>query len=178
MNHQPYETWLLGEMPVTPQQQAELQQHLESCPDCRRLETGWKQARQQMLGTPMAAPRPGFVARYQAGLAERRARLARRQALRLIAILTAAMAGTGLVIAIWLAFTTTPLMLLLTAVDTMSRIIQTFSSLQQALRFLLSNTHPLAVAVIWVFVSGWVAVLSTAWVCSVYRLIFKGVTQK
>lgn len=178
MNHHPFETWLLSDTAVTPQQHVELQQHLETCPDCRRLELGWKQARQQMLDAPMAAPRPGFGARFQASLAQRQEQHARRQALRLIGMLGGAMGLTLAALALWLVFTTTPLMVLLSAVDAMTQMVRTFNGVEQAIRLVLSTTHPVVAVIAWIFVTGWVAVLSTAWVCTVYRITFKGVTQK
>lgn len=68
MNHLPFEEWLLNNSPVTPEQQRDLDLHLRTCAYCSALaETG-----RALSGVKMAAPAPGFTARFQARLAERR----------------------------------------------------------------------------------------------------------
>jgi hypothetical protein len=178
MNHQPYETWLLSEHQGTPAQNVELQQHLETCPDCRKLDAGWKEARQQIQDAALVSPRPGFTARYQASLAERQARLARLQTLRLVGGLAGGLALVSLALGVWVVFTTTPLLVLLSAVDALSQLVHAFSSFEQVVQILLSNTHPVVAVIAWILVTGWAAVLSTAWVWSVYRITMKGVPQK
>jgi len=68
VNHLPFEDWLLNETPVTPEQQRDLDLHLRNCAYCSALaETG------RMLSTSkMATPIPGFTARFQTRLAERK----------------------------------------------------------------------------------------------------------
>ena len=69
MNHLPFEDWLLNDMPITPEQQRDLELHLRTCTYCSALtETG------RMLSTSkMAAPAPGFTMRFQARLAQQKA---------------------------------------------------------------------------------------------------------
>lgn len=68
MNHSPFETWLLNDMPVTLDQQRELEVHLRDCSYCAALaETG-----RLLKNVKMTAPASGFTARFQARLAERK----------------------------------------------------------------------------------------------------------
>ena len=69
MNHLPFEDWLLNDMPVTSEQQRDLDLHLRTCSYCSALaETG------RMLSTSkMTAPMPGFTARFQTRLAQQKA---------------------------------------------------------------------------------------------------------
>ena len=68
MNHSPFETWLLNDLPVTPEQQRELDLHLRDCAYCASLtETG-----RLLKNVKLAAPAPGFTNRFQARLAERK----------------------------------------------------------------------------------------------------------
>jgi len=76
MNHQPFETWLLEDQQLSIEQKRELDTHLRTCLHCTALaDTGLA------LRTPrMAAPAPGFTARFQKRLeaqrlAERRKRV-------------------------------------------------------------------------------------------------------
>ena len=74
MSHELYENWLLSEPPLTLEQKEELNTHLQSCPQCRKLAAGWKGALQQISAVSMAEPAPGFSERWQNSLAERRQR--------------------------------------------------------------------------------------------------------
>jgi hypothetical protein len=65
MNHQPFDTWLLEEQLITPEQKRELQSHLKICKYCLALyETGVALHSKQM-----ALPAPGFAARFKKRLA-------------------------------------------------------------------------------------------------------------
>ena len=70
MNHQPYETWLLSDEALLPEQAQALQEHLQTCPACQRLERSWSGVEQLFRRTGLAAPAAGFPARWQARLAE------------------------------------------------------------------------------------------------------------
>jgi len=68
MNHQPFESWLLGDQLLPPEQKRELDSHLRTCPYCAALaETGLA-----LRATRMASPAAGFTARFQARLAAQR----------------------------------------------------------------------------------------------------------
>ncbi len=80
MNHQPFETWLLTEETLSPEQAKALQEHLGTCEACQCLERSWSGVQQLFLRSDMAAPAPGFTARWQARLAEERRKRHQRQA--------------------------------------------------------------------------------------------------
>jgi hypothetical protein len=94
MNHQPFETWLLDELPLAPEQKRELDFHLRTCSRCSALlETG------RVLHAPrMVSPAPGFTQRFQAQLAARRA-AERRQ--RFWGVIVFSL--TGMAVLMWLA---------------------------------------------------------------------------
>ncbi len=81
MNHQPFEDWLFAEEPLTPQDAASLQAHLDSCDDCRRLSGAWQAVNVELRQAPMAEPVTGFTSRWQERLEAERQRLHRRQGL-------------------------------------------------------------------------------------------------
>ncbi len=73
MNHQPFETWLFSEEPLTDEDQRKLQEHLEICEQCQELNTAWSDIESLISESPPAEPVPGFVNRWQARLdADRR----------------------------------------------------------------------------------------------------------
>lgn len=95
MNHRPFEEWLLNDAPITPEQKRELDAHLRGCAHCAALSaTGMA-----LRSAKMAAPVPGFTARFQTRLAERKLAERRRR-------LWGAILFTlgGIVLLAWLAF--------------------------------------------------------------------------
>ncbi len=86
MNHQPYETWLLSEEALPPEQAQALQEHLQTCPACQRLERSWSGVEQLFRRSPLAAPAAGFSARWQARLAEEQRQRQRRNAWVMLAV--------------------------------------------------------------------------------------------
>lgn len=74
MKHQPFETWILLDDPLTPEQSQTLETHLQSCEHCRQLRDAWEGAQTLMVDSPVPHPAPGFVHRW-----EERLRLERRK---------------------------------------------------------------------------------------------------
>ena len=93
MNHLPFENWLLNDMPVTLEQQRELELHVRKCSYCSALaETG-----RMLKSTKMVSPAAGFTARFQARLLELDVRIEANQGLQAIAagLVTTACVFTG-----------------------------------------------------------------------------------
>jgi len=68
MNHRPFETWLLEDLPLNPEQQRELQAHLRACGYCAALtETGLALRSAPERG--QAVPASEFTLRFQRRLA-------------------------------------------------------------------------------------------------------------
>lgn len=75
MEHQPFESWLLDDLPLTQEQQRNLRQHTLLCPKCAALE----RANFDLRAASMAAPAQGFAQRFATRLAAQR-RIDRRRA--------------------------------------------------------------------------------------------------
>jgi hypothetical protein len=94
MNHQPFETWLLEQQPLSVEQKRELQSHLRTCDHCTALaETGLA-----LHSAHMISPAAGFTARFQARLEARRIAERRR---RFWGVILFTLSGLG--VAAWLA---------------------------------------------------------------------------
>jgi predicted anti-sigma-YlaC factor YlaD len=68
MGHQPFETWLLSEEPLLPEDEQKLQDHLENCDDCQHLSVAWGEVDAMFLGATSEGPAPGFTMRWQTRL--------------------------------------------------------------------------------------------------------------
>ena len=68
MNHQPFETWLLSDEPLSPENTSALDEHLKTCQHCQQLQDGWLGVVNLFDDAPDVEPAPGFVTRWQAHL--------------------------------------------------------------------------------------------------------------
>lgn len=79
MKHQPYDAWILSDEEPTGEQARELQQHLNECAACRRLQRAWAQVDASLRQAGQVGPVAGFVQRFELRLQAQRAARARRQ---------------------------------------------------------------------------------------------------
>lgn len=70
MDHKPYETWLISDDPLLPDQQTQLDEHLESCNSCRQLKYSWQEVEELFGEAPVIKPKAGFIDRWQIRLLE------------------------------------------------------------------------------------------------------------
>ena len=68
MNHQPFETWLLSDETLSPENACALEAHLRTCTHCQQLQDGWLGVADTFDAVPDVEPAPGFVNRWQAHL--------------------------------------------------------------------------------------------------------------
>ena len=79
MKHQPFETWILLDEPLTPEQTRQLENHLQGCEHCRQLRDAWIGAQALMNESPAPKPALGFTQRWEERLhLERRKQLLAR----------------------------------------------------------------------------------------------------
>jgi len=79
MNHQPFETWLLSDETLSPENARTLEAHLQTCEHCQQLQVGWLGVVDLFDGAPDVEPAPGFANRWQTRLeAERQVGLVAR----------------------------------------------------------------------------------------------------
>jgi len=167
MNHLPFETWLLNEQSLSPEQQRDLQLHLRECEHCTAL----TEVNLVLRSAKLAAPAPGFTARFQKRLEEQRA-LERRNRLAGISVLV--LGGLGLTLwlvgpylasfigspAAWIAAMVTFLLSLLT----MAQAVGDIGSI--LLRILPGFIPPIA----WLVVLSAVSGFGLLWAVSIWRL--------
>jgi anti-sigma factor RsiW len=72
MSHQPYETFLFTDEPLTLEQRQSLDSHLMECARCRALAGALLSVNQALATNPAPAPAPGFTQRWYARLSEHR----------------------------------------------------------------------------------------------------------
>ncbi len=74
--HRQYHAWMHARLDgdLDPADRQQLDAHLAGCEACAAAWHGLREAHRRLAGQPLAAPRPGFTGRFNARLAQRRAR--------------------------------------------------------------------------------------------------------
>jgi len=65
MVHQPYDSWLLDEVELTPEQKNQLEAHLLTCKECQPVQHAWVSVKKEIKSSPMASPTAGFATRWK-----------------------------------------------------------------------------------------------------------------
>ncbi|MBN1264950.1 MAG: hypothetical protein JXA25_05610 [Anaerolineales bacterium] len=100
MKHPTYENWILKHETLTQAQRLELEDHLQTCQYCALFAEAERSVRQMLQEAPMAAPMPGFRARFEQRLAAKRAAQHKRQVSITLAVsaVLAGVLGSGVIV--------------------------------------------------------------------------------
>jgi hypothetical protein len=168
MNHQPFEDWLLNDMPITNEQKRDLDQHMRTCTYCSAIvETGIA-----LKSVKKVSPQAGFTTRFQARLAERKLAERRRR-------IWGAVLFTfgGLAMLMWLAspylasFFSAPATWIAALVEWVVFVITTFQALAQAGSVFLQIIPDFLSPFAWMVILSAVAGVSLLWSVSIWRFV-------
>jgi len=175
MSHQPYETWILDLDNLPMSDRRSLQSHMETCQQCQRTYRKWQAAQRELRAHKMIAPAPGFVNRWQLGLAERRAREQRRHAWQAFIIFVITALFVLLVVAGYVMSTSTPGDWLAAFIRSVSNSLGFVGLMTYLARTWFTNT-PLAINIaLWIYVAVTLCLLCLAWVFALWRTSKVGV---
>jgi hypothetical protein len=176
MSHQPFESWLLSEEPLAPDQIKALQAHLETCDACRQLSFDWAAVKKLFVSIPALKPAPGFSARWQARLAldssKEKRRIHLRQSLLFFLINAVSALTLFLLIALQLLQSfDTPVEVLLVGVDRLTTVLQFFKAIQEILAAVILVLTSIISPEGWVILATASGLICLAWIASLRRLI-------
>lgn len=168
MNHQPFEDWLLNDMPMTQEQKRELDMHVRTCAYCGALvESGIA-----LKSVKKSSPQSGFAARFETRLAARK--LVERRRKRWGSIVFAA---GGLALLVWLispylaTFLAAPATWISALVEWVVFIITTMQALAQAGSVLLQVAPAFLSPFVWMILVSAFAGISLLWSISIWRFV-------
>ena len=168
MNHQPFEEWLLNEMPLGSDQKRELDLHIRSCKYCAALaETGMA-----LHSVKTVSPAEGFTTRFQGRLAAYK--LAERRRRLWGAIL---FTFTGLALLVWLlepsaaSFIASPATWITALVEWGVFLFTTLNAMFQAGSVLLRIAPGFLSPFVWMILVSAVAGVSLLWSVSIWRFV-------
>ena len=173
MGHQRFENWLLTEEPLKPEQQIELQTHLEACLICRTLSDSWQSVAQHLSATTLVDPAPGFTARWEARLETARALAERRTNLIILAFSTAGAVFllALMVIQLFFAFES-PAEFFLVSANQVARAFSGFNLTIEVLVAMVKTIPEIVLIGLWVGATG-LAVMSVLWIISIHQFTFQ-----
>jgi len=102
MGHQPYESWLVSEEPLLPEDELKLHEHIASCDTCRQLSYSWSEVQDLFQEPQFASPSPGFTGRWQSRLVEYHLLETERKQKRMSWMFFAAMAGAAAILLVFM----------------------------------------------------------------------------
>ncbi len=178
MRHQPFESWIVDELELTPEQRASLQAHLLTCEQCRQFRNSWATVHKELVSAPVMAPAPGFSHRWQASLVERRRQQQKLQERRLLLFLVAGASASLLMLFVYLFVTTTPAGLMIEVFETVTSLLVTWNHAQQTVLPVIEALPPIIPVAFWILLTSGIALLSVVWAVAVWRISPKGVHSK
>jgi len=176
MNHRPFEDWLLAEEPLTTDQKADLQEHLNSCTTCTAL----AEVNLALRTRKIAAPAPGFSTRFQSRLAVRRAAQRRRNFWGILVLV-----GSAVGLFIWMIFPyvqwvlASPMDVFVTWISTLSLVFSSLLAFGRAGSVMLRVASGFIPVHVWVAVFSLTGLASLLWVASIRKFApnFEGVIK-
>jgi len=176
MSHQPFETWILAEEPLTVEQAHALHAHLEVCEACHRLSSASSYVDQLLRTIPSMRPATGFTSRWQARLVEKSLQ-AYRQRQRSQSWWFFALNTFGAVLFLVLLATQysfaidSPITLILSSVRLATSWLSFANVVQEILTTFLSVIVRIVPPFWWVVVATGISVLSLIWIFSLRQLL-------
>ena len=173
MGHQRFETWLLAEEPLKPEQQIELQDHLENCSTCQALSDSWQTVEHHLSVSAQIAPLPGFTTRWEARLEAARSQAERRTNLVILAFSSAGAVMLLALMVLQLFFTfESPAEFLLVSANQVTRVFSGFNVTMEILAAMVKAIPEIILVGLWVGTTG-LAVMSVLWIISIHQSTFQ-----
>lgn len=172
MNHKPYEDLILTSDGLTHSDRVFLQDHLAVCEDCRSLSHAWEHVAIELKASPMAAPAPGFTARWMQRLEADLARRERRQSLLILAfcILVAGLL-LGVLALLSLPMAQSPVALIMTWISKAWVLFSTASLIQDMIAITLKALANIISPYWLIFLLGVGSFLAVLWAASLRVLM-------
>jgi len=176
MSHQPFETWILAEEPLTAEQARSLHTHLEVCEACRRLSSASSFVDQLLRTIPPMRPAIGFTSRWQARQAEKSLQAYRQRQRRQSWWFFALNTFGAVLLLVWLAAQLNfaidlPTTLLLSGVRLATSWLSFANAVQEILTTFLNVVVRIVPPFWWVVVATGISFLSLIWIFSLRQLL-------
>ena len=177
MCHQPFENWIIEQAELGVQDRRLLEEHLETCPQCKRLSESMRAVHIRLTTAGQMRPAPGFTARWEMTLQKRLEEQRMKQVLQVRRFFLFLGTATVLSLVLLLLFGTLGGGLFHHLTGTLNRLASTTELIEtiQGYVFALLQIAPPAIPIaIWVTVTTVFSALALIWVVSLWRITFQG----
>jgi hypothetical protein len=158
MVHQPYNSWLLDEVKLNPEQKAQLEEHMLTCTECQPVQHAWVSVKKEIISSPMASPAAGFTTRWKTYLQIRNSVNQKQLAKRWLLGLSLAAVAT-LVLLVTQIFTSGSAVTLILGISQAEQLASGLvSQLRNVTWLLFHNASPWIWIILIVGVASWVAI--------------------
>jgi hypothetical protein len=175
MNHQYYENLLMERENLAPTQKGKLDQHIEECAQCARLDQSLRVVDHELRTAAVIAPPPGFTARWQASLPEKRKKKEQEQKRIIIISMVSSTVAALITVGAFLLPPVSPITIL---TDLFTDFVQLVNHVTQFWNFVghFFTAVPTGLS-IWIIASTlmWVSLTMLAWGIALFRIARKGI---
>jgi len=178
MNHDHYRNLILDEEPITPQEQADLDQHLQSCEECARLSRALHKSLNIISSAPEVQAPQGFTRNWLVEFERRKRAQERKQARTLIIALSSGI--LVVVLAALIIFLPEFSLISLTAglITTVVQLAGTFERVWTFLVSLFQSTRPSTLVFTLFILVAWILLACFTLGLSVWKLAIKKIEVK
>jgi cation transport ATPase len=177
MKHQPYESWILDEVPLNEQQKQELEAHLKTCSPCSSLQSSWQEARKQIQSTTVRQPSAGFAMRWQTGLEERRIAEEHRQRQNVWIWIACVSAAVVLALAVIFLPRISFVQILIDMVESLVGLTTAVTVFLRLVTSVFRSISPLTLVLAYLGLSTLLILTVFLWGISIWRMSLKGVAH-
>ncbi|MEN4013524.1 MAG: hypothetical protein ROW48_15930 [Bellilinea sp.] len=178
MSHQPFETWITTTEDLTTTQTNLLEQHLQSCPQCRNIKSGWRLVERRLQSAAIIPAATGFATRFQANLENRKAKEHRRQVGFAAGFLGGLFVLVSLILMIKTVVVVTPARLIGEIIHFIALAPQRWLDIRFVIYYWGSQI-PTVVLVIGIAIAlGWTLLLVITWLLTYLRISHQGVKNQ
>lgn len=177
MNHPLINLWLENPSAMPAEQLSELHAHVQTCAECKRTFTAWTATETLISTSPVIQAPGGFSTRFQASLAERRARLHRRQIRTFFLVLLGAILVASSFLLVRFLSVYSPIEVLGQGIHFVSTAPARVLELRYIFSFWLGEIPPAYLVLAAIIFSGWTFIILLSWVLAIFRIRHQGVTK-
>lgn len=178
MNHNPYENWILDDLPITADQKRELSRHMDECPECARLYQGWSSVQHTIRQTQIRPAPADFTANWSSSLLHRKRVQEKRQARNLVISLGIGAVATLIALGFILLPGLSLISLVARSITSLTTLVNGIGSFWSVLFKLVQVVPSSSLIATLIVVSGWVLLASFTLGYSVWKLAFQRKVNK
>ncbi len=173
MNHQPYESWILDNPPISTEEKRELEQHIKVCPECSRLQKGWGLVEQSLQSRQIQPAPQNFTHKWSASLERRKREQEKKQARTLVIALCSGAFAILIALAIFFLPDFSLISLIASFISTMATFFGGIEDFWSILINLAQAVSPATLIVTILIVSSWVILACFTLGLSIWKIAFK-----